>query len=186
MAYPTDTFYGLGANCFLKKAIHRIYSLKRRERAKPLSVLISHRDMVHRLADEVPSLFWGLTEHFWPGPLTLVVKASSDLPREMLGPGESVGIRLPDVSWLQRLIAEADFPITATSANISGEKEIENPRKIQDIFSGKVDLIVDGGKTGGILPSTVVDLSSSRPKILREGAVPSSFLEKYLGKDSKS
>lgn len=186
IVYPTDTFYGLGVNCFLKKAIQRIYCLKRREPAKPLSALISHRDMVHRLAVEVPSLFWDLTEQFWPGPLTLVVKASSDLPREMLGPGESVGIRLPDVSWLQRLIAEADFPITATSANISGEKEIENSRRIKDIFFGKVDLIVDGGKTGGILPSTVVDLSSSRPKILREGAVPRSYLEKYLGKDSRS
>jgi L-threonylcarbamoyladenylate synthase len=186
IAYPTDTFYGLGANCFLKKAIQRIYYLKRREPAKPLSALVSHRDMVHRLAVEVPSLFWDLTEQFWPGPLTLVVKASSDLPEEMLGPGESVGIRLPDVSWLQRLIAEADFPIIATSANISGEREIDDPSKIVDIFSGKVDLIVDGGRTGGILPSTVVDLSSSRPKILREGAVPRSYLERYFGKDLKS
>ncbi len=186
IAYPTDTFYGLGANCLLKKAIQRIYRLKKRKLSKPLSALISNRDMVHRLAVEIPSLFWDLTEQFWPGPLTLVLKASSDLPGEMLGSGASVGIRLPDVSWLRRLIAETDFPITATSANISGEKEIESPRKIQTIFSGKVDLIVDGGKAGGILPSTVVDLSSSRPKILREGAVPRSDLEKYLGKDSKS
>jgi L-threonylcarbamoyladenylate synthase len=186
IAYPTDTFYGLGANCFLKKAIQRIYRMKKRELSKPLSALISDRNMVHRLAVEIPSLFWDLTEQFWPGPLTVVLKASSDLPGEMLGPGASVGIRLPDVSWLRGLIAKMDFPITATSANISGEKEIENPKKIQAIFSGKVDLIVDGGKTGGILPSTVVDLSSSRPKILREGAVPRSDLEKYLGKDSKS
>jgi L-threonylcarbamoyladenylate synthase len=186
IAYPTDTFYGLGANCFLQKAIQRIYRLKRREPSKPVSALISNRNMVHSLAVEIPSLFWVLTEQFWPGPLTIVLKASSDLPGEMLGPGDSVGIRLPDLSWLRGLIDEANFPITATSANISGEKEIGDPRKIKDIFSGKVDLIIDGGKTGGILPSTVVDLSSSRPKILREGAVPRSYLEKYLGKDSKS
>lgn len=186
MAYPTDTFYGLGAHCFLKKAIQRIYSLKRREPSKPLSALISDRNMVHGLAVEIPSLFWILTERFWPGPLTVILKASSELPREMLGPGESIGIRLPDISWLRGLIAGADFPITATSANISGEKEVDDPRKIQDIFSGKVDLIVDGGKTEGILPSTVVDLSSSRPKILREGAVPRFQLEDYLGKNSKS
>lgn len=142
--------------------------------------------MVHSLAVEIPSLFWVLAERFWPGPLTLILKASSDLPREMLGPGESIGIRLPDISWIRGMITEADFPITATSANISGEKEIDDPKKIQDIFSGKVDLIVDGGKTGGILPSTVVDLSTSRPEILREGAVSRSELEKYLGKGSKS
>ncbi len=182
IAYPTDTFYGLGANCFLEKAIQRIYRLKRRELSKPISALISNKNMVRSLAVEIPSLFWDLAEQFWPGPLTLVLKASSELPPEMLGPGDSVGIRLPDLSWLQGLIAEADFPITATSANISGEREIEDPKKIKDIFSGKVDLIVDGGKTGGILPSTVVDLSSSIPKILREGAVPRSDLEKYLGK----
>jgi L-threonylcarbamoyladenylate synthase len=186
IAYPTDTFYGLGANCFLKKAIQRIYRLKRREPSKPISALISNRNMVHSLAIEIPSLFWVLTEQFWPGPLTLVLKASSDLPEEILGPGESVGIRLPDLSWLRGLIAKADFPLTATSANISGEKEIEDPLEIKDIFSGVVDLIVDGGKTGGILPSTVVDLSSSSPTILREGAVPRSDLEKYLEKDIKS
>ncbi len=182
IAYPTDTFYGLGANCFLEKAIQRIYRLKRREPSKPLSALVSNRNMVHSLAVEIPSLFWVLADQFWPGPLTLVLKASSDLPEEMLGPGESVGIRLPDLAWLRALIDKAKFPITATSANISGEREIEDPRKIKDIFSGIVDLIVDGGKTRGILPSTVVDLSSSRPQILREGAVLRSELEKYLGK----
>lgn len=186
IAYPTDTFYGLGVNCFSQKAVQRIYRLKKRQSSKPLSVLVSDRDMVRSLAKEIPLLFWELTEQFWPGPLTVVLKASSSLPREMLGPGDSVGIRLPGVSWLQDLIAETDFPITATSANISGEKEIEDPLRVWDVFSGKVDLIVDGGKTEGIQPSTVVDLSSSRLEILREGAVPRSRLDKYLEEDSKS
>ena len=186
IAYPTDTFYGLGVNCFIQKSVQRIYRLKKRRPSKPLSVLVSGRDMVRSLAVEIPSLFWKLAEQFWPGPLTVVLKASSALPREMLGPGDSVGIRMPGVSWLQELIAETDFPITATSANISGENEIEDPLKVKDVFSGKVDLIVDGGKTGGTQPSTVVDLSSSRFEILREGAVPRSRLDKYLEEDSKS
>ena len=186
IAYPTDTFYGLGVNCFSQKAVQRIYRLKKRQPSKPLSVLVSDRDMVRSLAVEIPSLFWELTEQFWPGPLTVVLKASSALPREMLGPGDSVGIRLPGVSWLQDLIAETDFPITATSANISGDKELEDPLRVWDVFFGKVDLIVDGGKTEGIQPSTVVDLSSSRLEILREGAVPRSILDKYLEEDSKS
>lgn len=186
MAFPTDTVYGLGANCFAKSAIQRIFQLKGRKSSKPLSVLISDKSMIQSLADEIPSLFWVLTEKFWPGPLTLILKASSDLPKEMIGPGESVGIRLPDILWLQRLIDDVAFPITATSANISGENEIDDPHRIKDIFCGRIDLIVDGGKTGGILPSTVVDLSSPRPKILREGAVPLSDFEKYLKGDSKS
>lgn len=184
MAFPTDTVYGLGANCFALSAIQKIYSLKTREPSKPLPVLISRRSMVESLADEIPSLFWVLTEKFWPGPLTLVLKASSDLPKEMIGPGESVGIRLPDIGWLQRLINNVGFPITATSANISGENEIDDPNRIKDIFFGKVDLIVDGGKTRGLRPSTVVDLSSPKPKILRGGAIPPSDFEKYLKGDS--
>ena len=186
IAYPTDTFYGLGANCFSKKAVQRIYRLKKRQPSKPLSVLVSGTGMVRSLAVEIPSLFWELAEQFWPGPLTVVLKASSLLPREMLGPGDSVGIRMPGVSWLQELIAETGFPITATSANISGDKELEDPRRVRNVFSGKIDLIVDGGKTGGIRPSTVVDLSSSGLEILRDGAVPRSNLDKYLEEDSKS
>lgn len=180
MAYPTDTFYGLGANCFLTQAVQRIYALKKRKPSKPLAVLVSERDTVRILAREIPPLFWELTERFWPGPLTLVLRASSELPGEMLGPGESVGIRMPDLSWLQDMISQAGSPITATSANISGEKEIEDPERVKDVFSGKVDLIVDGGQTEGILPSTVVDLSSQKPLILREGAVLRSMLAEYL------
>ena len=180
IAYPTDTFYGLGVNCFSQRAVQKVYSLKKRKSSKPLSVLVSDTGTVRSLAVEIPTLFWELTEQFWPGPLTIILKASSALPREMLGPGDSVGIRLPRILWIQELITETGFPITATSANISGEKEIGNPLKVREIFSGKVDLIVDGGKTEGIQPSTVVDLSSSGLEILREGAVPRSRLEKYL------
>jgi len=180
MVYPTDTFYGLGGSCFSKRAVRRIYQLKKREKTKPLSILVSDLGMVRSLAVGIPRLFWQLAEEFWPGPLTLVLKASSRLPEEILGPKGSVGIRLPALSWLRGLISKAAFPITGTSANISGEKEIENPEEVIASFSGKVDLIVDGGKTEGGLPSTVVDLTSPDPVILREGAVPRSILEGYL------
>ena len=179
MAYPTDTFYGLGASCFSKKAVRRIYQLKKREWAKPLSILVSDLGMVRSLAVGIPRLFWQLAEEFWPGPLTLVLKASSRLPEEILGPEGSVGVRLPALPWLRGLISKAAFPITGTSANISGEKEIETPGEVIASFSGKVDLIVDGGRTEGGLSSTVVDLTSD-PVILREGAVPRSILDGYL------
>ena len=179
MAYPTDTYYGLGASCFSKKAVRRIYQLKKRETAKPLSILVSDLEMVRSLAVGIPRLFWQLAEEFWPGPLTLILKASSRLPEEILGAEGSVGIRLPALPWLRGLISKAAFPITGTSANISGGKEIDNPEEVIASFSGKIDLIVDGGKTEGGLPSTVVDLTSPDPVILREGAVPRSILEEY-------
>ncbi len=180
IAYPTDTFYGLGASCFSEKAIQRIYHLKRREPSKPISIIISDINMARDVAKDIPSLFWKMAGEFWPGPLTLVLKASSTLPTGLLGLGDSIGVRLPTLSWVRELLNETAFPITATSANISGEKEIANPQIIRDFFSGLVDLIVDGGKTRGTLPSTMIDLTSAKPVILREGAVPRSVLGKFL------
>lgn len=180
IAYPTDTFYGLGANCFSERAIKRIYYLKRRETAKPISVIVSDVNMVREIAEDIPSLFWEIAGAFWPGPLTFVLKASSTLPKSMLGPGDSIGIRLPALSWLRDLLEKASFPITATSANISGEKDISDPEIIKGSFYGLLELIVDGGETSGTLPSTVVDLAVARPVIIREGAVPRSALGKYL------
>ena len=186
IAYPTDTFYGLGASCFSEKAIKKVYRLKGRSLSKPLSLLVSGMDMVQEIAFDIPSLFFELAENFWPGPLTIVLKASSRLPRLLLGPKNSIGIRLPDILWLQKLMNEAGFPITATSANISGKKEIERPERVMAIFFGKVPLIADGGETKGGLASTVLDLTSLRVEILRQGAVPLPLLEKYLGREIKS
>jgi L-threonylcarbamoyladenylate synthase len=180
IAYPTDTVYGLGACCFSEKAIQRIYHLKKRETSKPISIIISDINLARDIAKDIPSLFWKMADEFWPGPLTLVLKASSRLPSGLLGPGDSIGVRLPALSWIRELLNEIAFPITATSANISGEKEIANPEIIRDSFFGLVDLIVDGGETRGAMPSTVVDLTSAAPVILREGVVPRSALGKYL------
>lgn len=181
-AYPTDTFYGLGAACSSEKAVKKIYLLKRRKPSKPLSVLVSDLDMVSKVAVDIPPLFWKLAEEFWPGPLTVILKASSRMPKQLLGPQNSIGIRQPKLLWLRELVKEVSFPITATSANISGQKEVSDPKKAVEIFYGKVDLIADGGETKGIIPSTVVDLTSPEAEILREGAVPRSLLEKYLKK----
>jgi L-threonylcarbamoyladenylate synthase len=180
IAYPTDTFYGLGASCFSEKAIQNIYRLKKRDPSKPISLIISDVNMARDIAKDIPSLFWKIAGEFWPGPLTLVLKASSALPTGLLGPGDSIGVRQPALSWIKELLEETAFPITATSANISGEKEIADPKIIRDSFFGLVDLIVDGGETRGAMPSTVIDLTSARPVILREGAVPRSALGKYL------
>lgn len=180
IAFPTDTFYGLGTDCFSPEKIKRIYQIKERKMEKPIPLMIAEVEEVKRIAREIPTVFWSLAEEFWPGPLTLVLKASPVLPPELLGHSQAIGVRLPAVPWLRELVKEAGFPLTATSANISGQKEIDHFERIKDIFWGKVDLIVDGGKTPGTRPSTVLDMTGEKPRILREGMVPATELRKYL------
>ncbi|MFW6123795.1 MAG: L-threonylcarbamoyladenylate synthase [Acidobacteriota bacterium] len=180
IVYPTETFYGLGANCYSEKAVARIYRLKHRDRQKPLSVIVSGMKMVKEITLKRPDVFDSLSKQFWPGPLTLVLKASEKFPEHITGPSRTIGIRWPEPEWLNVLVKEAGFPITATSANLSGKKEISTPEEAVEVFKGKVELIVDGGKTQGKLPSTVLSLVSGKPKILREGAFHSQTLLPYL------
>jgi L-threonylcarbamoyladenylate synthase len=180
IVYPTETFYGLGAGCFSQKAIQAIYTLKKRPPSKPLSVVISDLNMIRDIVTEIPSNIEPILSNFWPGPLTLVLKAASRVPEEIRGPCGSIGVRLTEHQWLRSLVRCASFPITATSANISGEKNISNPDYAWRVFEGKVDLMVDGGETKGDLPSTVLDLSGEKARLIREGAIPFSQIKKYL------
>lgn len=180
IVYPTDTFYGLGVNCFSEKGIQRIYDLKKREAAKPLLVVVSSINMLEEVAAYIPPVFNRLSAEFWPGPLTMIFPASPKLPEALLGESRSVGIRLPAFAWLIALVEQAGFPITATSANPAGESEIDHAAEAVRIFEGKVDLIVDAGKTAGGQPSTVLDLTRAKPEVLREGAVAAVKLRDYL------
>jgi len=180
MVYPTETFYGLGANGFSAAAIQKVYRLKKREPSKPLSVVISDLSMLFQITSDVPLFFRQAVSKFWPGPLTLILKASPAVPDELLGLGGTIGVRLTGHKWVRSLVRQAHFPITATSANISGEMAISHPKKARELFEGLVDLIVDGGATRGLLPSTVVDLTGKAPRLIREGAIPSARIKKYL------
>ena len=180
IVYPTETFYGLGANCFSLAAVKKIFVLKKRDRAKPLSVVISDEAMLDSVAAVIPPAAEPFLKLCWPGPLTLIFPANPSIPQNLLGSEKSIGVRLPSYPGLRDLIKSAGFPITATSANISGKEELSDPEKVFNIFMGKVDCIVDGGKTKGGLPSTVIDLTSAKPRILRKGAVPLSELKKWL------
>ena len=180
MAYPTDTFYGLGVNCFSEDAIRKVYMLKERDLSKPLSVIIADLSELEELVEDIPPIFKSLSNEFWPGLLTLVFRASEKLPEMLIGPSRSIGVRYPDYDWLRALVRYAGFPITATSANLSNRGEASDPFCVIEDFSGRINLIVDGGLTPGIRPSTVVDISTGTVKILREGALPASLLRRYL------
>ncbi|OGD20181.1 MAG: threonylcarbamoyl-AMP synthase [Candidatus Aminicenantes bacterium RBG_16_63_16] len=180
IVYPTDTYYGLGADCSNRNALSRIFEIKGRPFSKALLVLVSDVDVACRLAAEIPPAFERLAAAFWPGPLTFVLKAAPGLPDELVGPDRTIGIRLPAPAWLRELVRTAGFPVVATSANISGEKEIDSGEAAVWQFEDKVDLIIDGGKTAGGRPSTVVDLTSGRPVLRREGAIPRAMIQKVV------
>ncbi len=180
IAFPTDTFYGLGADCFSSSALQRIYQIKKRQPLKPMPVLISDINQVIALAEKIPAVFASLADAIWPGPLTLVLKAARGLPPILTGQRQTIGIRLPAVSWLRELVRQTGSPVVATSANISGETEIDSAEDVIRQFQRRVDLIVDGGRTPGGRPSTVVDVSGDIPLIIRAGAVPEAEIKKIL------
>jgi L-threonylcarbamoyladenylate synthase len=180
VAYPTDTFYGLGADCFSEEAVRTIYRLKNRDPSKPLSVIIADVKDLEKLVADIPPRFASLPVEFWPGPVTIVFKASAAVPDVLLGPSRSIGIRLPDFSWLRALVRHSGVFLTATSANRTSGEENRDPKKVLSEFSGKIDLMVDGGLTPGSLPSTIVDVSKDTFEVLREGVLSAAMFQKYL------
>lgn len=179
-AYPTETFYGLGAAAFSRKAVDRVFRMKGRDASKPLSFIVSDMDMIGEISSSLPPVFKALAGEFWPGPLTLVLPAAAGLPERLLGPGRSIAVRIPPLAWLRAVVRELCEPLTATSANLAGEKELAEPAGVIALFNGKVDLIVDGGPAPGGLPSTVVDLTAPAPRILRRGRIPAALIEAIL------
>lgn len=179
-AYPTETFYALGAAAFNGRAVDRVFRLKKRASGKPLSFVLADLDMVGEVVASLPPAFWVLAEEFWPGPLTLVLPAAAGLPDRLLGPGRTIAVRIPPPAWLRAVIRELAEPLTATSANLSGEQELADPAEVAALFEGKVDLIIDGGLAPGGRASTIVDVTGPAPRVLREGAIPAARIEAVL------
>jgi L-threonylcarbamoyladenylate synthase len=169
--YPTDTYYGLGGNALSAAAVEKVFRLKGRGRGKPLSIVVGGLGMVERLTDGLPPDLFPLAAAFWPGPLTLVLKAGPALPEAILGSGGTIALRVPAVAWLRAFLDETGFPLTATSANLSGAAEVDDPAEARRLFEGRVEILIDGGKTPGGVVSTIVDLSRGEPGLLRPGAV---------------
>lgn len=169
VAFPTDTVYGLAVDIHSRAAIDRIYEVKGRDMAKAIPVLISQMDQLNQVASDFPGCARRLAERYWPGGLTLVVPRLSSLP-ENLSSGPSVAIRMPDYPPVLTLLQHCG-PLAVTSANLSGKA---NPLSVADVMAqlnGKIDLILDGGKVSGGVPSTIVDCSVEPPVILRHGAI---------------
>ena len=174
VALPTDTFYGLAVDPVNLRAVDRIYDLKTRARHKPLSLLIAEVSQAYELARQLDSAFDRLAEKFWPGPLTLVVKAGSKLPLRVTANTGNLALRVPEAAICRAVVTRLGLPITATSANLSGLPECTHAQGVRDQFGDQIPLIVDGGSTARTVPTTIVDLSGGGNSwmILREGAIP--------------
>ena len=175
VAFPTDTVYGVGALAFDGKAVESIYAAKDRPSEKAIPVLIADAADINKITSEVPPMAKKLAERFWPGPLTIVVPKHLSLP-DSVSATNTVGIRVPDHD-VARIVLRAAGPIAVTSANISGRPSPSTAQEVLAQLKGRISLIIDGGKTPGGIPSTVVDCSASRPIIVREGPIS---LEKIL------
>ena len=171
---PTDTFYGLAVDPVNLRAVESIYEIKSRMKHKPLSLLIATLAQAYQLCREMGTCLDLLAERFWPGPLTVIVKASSRLPLRSTANTGNVAIRIPDAA-IPRMVVEAlGLPITATSANLAGLPECTYAGCVRDQIGERIELIVDGGPTGRSVPTTIVDLSAGDGawQVLREGAIP--------------
>jgi len=171
IAFRTDTFYGLGVDPFNREAVSRIKQLKVRGAAKPILIVISDRDEIGRFINERSESFQRLAQTFWPGPLTLIGKAASELPDEITAGTETVGVRLPDDDNMRLLLRKCGGALTATSANRSDEVPAESAEDVKKYFGSAIDLIVDGGPSRINRPSTVVDVTDAEPRLIREGAI---------------
>ncbi len=180
VAFPTDTFYGLGADSLNLAAVSEVFRIKRRSSDHPLPLLVASFDQAADLASDPPRLFFTLAERFWPGPLTLVVQASRQIPLKVTANTGKVGLRWPRAPLAVALIAAVNRPLTGTSANLSEHPACSTAKEVEKQIGDDLPLILDGGSTTGRLASTVVELTGDRPRILRPGAVAESELMEFL------
>lgn len=171
---PTDTFYGLAVDPVNLRAVESIYEIKGRLKHKPLSLLIADVSQAYELARDIDSIFDVLAERFWPGPLTIIVRAGTKLPLRSTANTGNVALRVPDAAIPRAVVAKFGLPITATAANMLGAPECTHAAGVRDQLGDRIPLIVDGGPTGRSVPTTIVDLTGGGNswQILREGAIP--------------
>ena len=180
IAYPTETFYGLGVYATNQKAIEKIYSIKGREDRKPISIIIGSAQDVDRFAINISDGSRKLIERFWPGGLTLVFDASPAIPEILTAERGTIGIRYSSHAIATHLARNLPGGLSATSANISGEKESISADNALQALGDRIDAVIDGGSTPGGGGSTIVDVSIQPPHILREGIIPSSQIDTMI------
>ncbi len=190
VAFPTDTFFALGANAMAATAVERVFTVKGRNPGTPVPVLISDFAMAEQLVSRFPSPLRDLAEHFWPGALTIVLPASEVVPGVVAAGTGTVGLRVPDHDLARALIAASNTPLTGTSCNVSGGLPIKDPEIVRQQFGDKISVVIAAPCGDNTLPSTVIGLADSAGgasqgdntvRMLRAGAIDIDSLRKVVG-----
>ena len=171
VAFPTESFYGLGADALDARAVARVFALKGRPESKPVLVLVDSVAMAQALAPDIPAGARELMARHWPGPLTLVLTAAPHVPATLTAGTGTIGLRMPGHAVALALVRAAGLPVTAPSANPSGRRAPTTAAAVRRYFGARLDLILDGGATLGGPASTVADCTTWPPRILRQGPV---------------
>ncbi len=171
MAFPTETYYGLAVDPDNESALQNLYRLKQRESKKPLLVLIENSSKIASVAAVVPDEYRSLMEKYWPGPLTLIFPARKSLSPILTGHSTTVGVRVSPHPIAEALVRAMGRPVTATSANLSGQNPAKSAGEVKNIFGTRIDYILDGGETAAGLCSTLVGFKDEVLTVFREGQV---------------
>ncbi len=167
--FPTDTIYGIGCDPLNKEAIERIFAIKTRLRSKGLPILCDNVESVKKIA-QVPEIAYQYIERYWPGKLTIIFSSTGLISKEVTGSLDTVAVRIPGNNFTIKLISEVGGLLIGTSANKSNSEVPKNIEEIQEQISEDIDFIIDAGPVKDIKPSTILDITSSVPKIIRKGA----------------
>jgi L-threonylcarbamoyladenylate synthase len=181
IAFPTETLYGLGADALNAAAVEKVFQLKGRDAANPIPVLVADREMLFSLVAGISDLGERLIARFWPGPLTIVFRARRDIPRPLVNLAGGIGVRISSQPIANDLVKSLGRPLTATSANPSGQTPAHTVEKAKRYFSGAINIFVDGGELTSKTGSTVVELVEDSLRIIRPGEVAKLELENFLG-----
>ena len=179
--FPTETVYGLGANAFDSNAVEKIFIAKGRNPKNPINLLISDMKMVEMIATNINELEYKLMEAFFPGPFTIILQKSSNVPSIVTAGKDTVGIRMPNNEIARKLVEHAGVPIAAPSANLSGKPSGTNFNDLYNDFKDKVDYMIDGGNSSIGIESTIVQVIDNIPHILRPGSITESQIEAVCG-----
>lgn len=171
VVYPTETFYGLGADASSPRALERLFAIKRREPDKPVALIVADLAMARQIVAEIPAAALRLAHKFWPGPLTIILPARSGIHAALLGRDGGVGLRVSSHPIAHELVRRLGRPLTATSANLAGEPPADSIEQARAAFGDKIAVYLEGGRLGLTAASTVVAFDGSRPNVLRVGPI---------------
>jgi len=178
IAYPAESFYGLGVNPYNESAIEKLFEVKGRSADKPISLILSTIEMVESLTTELGPKTRKVMELNWPGPLTIIVKANKKLSSRLLADSDTVAVRIPGSLVARRLVQAIGSPLTTTSANPSNMMPATTAEMVKNYLGDRLDIIIDGGSLPGKLPSTIIDMTQDKPRPVREGLLPFSKILK--------